>query len=109
MKLKKQDEKIPGWIIKQRAITPCDPAHGFRVGGPQFEVVGDKLVDATLIDSLIEHIEGKRITTPFVLSIPDLLDGDFMGYLLDEQKMVVGDCLLMLLNTGRIDLVDEEI
>jgi hypothetical protein len=76
--------------------------YGWKYDDPAFEVVGDKLVSKSIMDYLLEYLDGKPILLGEVISISELLDKDFLGQFTGEEHAVMGDCIGKLIDTGRL-------
>ena len=94
MSNKKQTESR--WIIKayDNAGTKAQA----------YEQVGNKLVDGFFLKELLEQVDGIVVDQPFVLSIPELIDEEFLGHHLDCHHAVMTECLIHLFTTKRIDI-----
>jgi hypothetical protein len=100
MRNKKQTD--PRWTIEVRDDARANsPVHSDD-GDQKYEQVGNKLITTYLIDELLDHVDGKTIAQPFVISIPELLDNEFLSCYLDCQRAVMAECLVHLLTTNRI-------
>ena len=106
MRNKKQTE--PRWTIEVRNDARTNSPLHSDDAGPEYEQVGTKLITTYLIDELLDHVDGKTIAQPFVISIPELLDDEFLGCYLDCQRAVMAECLVHLLTTNRIAIRTEQ-
>ena len=69
-----------------------------------YEVVGDKLVNTVLTKTLLERIAGKGLPYRTVHSIPAICGQNFFDSLDDEERAALGECLVKLIDTGRIQI-----
>ena len=90
----------PQWVVKASSDTDGNEA--------RYEQVGEKLVSTDFIDDLIEHVDGKVVASPFVISIPELVDDDFLNCNVQSLRAVMVECLIKLIDTNRIVIDLEE-
>ena len=106
MSNKKQTE--PRWIVEVCNDAQTNTQGHLHKLGKSYEQVGNKLVTRDVLEELLEHVDGKTVSQPFVISIPELIDDEFLGYYLDCHRAVMAECLVHLFDTKRIALHQEK-
>ena len=69
-----------------------------------YEVVGDKLVNTALTQILLQRHGEKGLPYRTVLSIPEICGENFFDMLDDGERAAIGECLVKLIDTGRIQI-----
>lgn len=92
-------------LISSRSHAETEGVRYCPVGYISFEVVGDNLVNTVLMNGLVEHAKGKALTVGGVLSIPEFCGENFLANLDEDERAIVGECLVKLIDTGRIRLL----
>ena len=108
MSSKKQKE--PKWLVSvYDDAESCAKAYADAGNyALEYEQVGNKLITRDFLDGLLEHVDGKIVDQPYVLSIPELIDDRCIGLRADYKRAVIGECLIHLINTQRIGINQEK-
>jgi hypothetical protein len=67
-----------------------------------FEVVDDYLVSPSIINTILKAVDGRILQGHAVLSIPAIVGQGFYENLDDDERAVVGKCILKLIDSGDI-------
>lgn len=92
----------PRWLIEVCGDARNESTIPTDLRGQEYVQVGEKLVSALFIEELMDEVNGKEIASPLVMSIPELIDDDFLMCHTECQHAVMVDCLIALFVTRKI-------
>jgi len=67
-----------------------------------FEAVDDYLVATFMVDEILAAVDGRTINGNPAVSIPDIVGHGFYSNLDAEERTAIGNCLVKLIDSGRI-------